>query len=161
MVSDFQKTASFALRLVGISVAASIFGLSGERGIAGESTFEYPAVRQQLPEILFLPISGQLDEAVGWRISYRNGYSGADAPVRVINSRAIVYLNQDGKKATASVTWQIERTTNSACIPVTGHLCPDMIKILSVPPGYIAVPESAVVKEGSAIEIHIVPNVFG
>lgn len=69
--------------------------------------------------------------------------------------------NEDDSPANAVISWEIIRTRNNACVEETGSACPDMLRILSVPEGYMAVPESAWVDEGSGLEILIVPNGIG
>jgi hypothetical protein len=105
------------------------------------------------PEVILIPVSfNSKTEANRWRLVYRNGLHGAHAPTLLTETRIV---------PSGAITWRITRTHNAPCVERTGSACPDMLQILSVPDGYIAVPDRVWVEEGDGVQVLIIPNQIG
>ena len=87
-------------------------------------------------------------ETGGWRLSYRNRRSDPATPDREIEIR---------QRPEGVIVWEIIRTPNNHCHPA----CPDRLRILVIPKGYVAVPEALHVGEGDTAEFLILPAALG
>lgn len=126
---------------------------------AQEAWSPVPTEQANLPEVILLPmkIDGRTMAGGGWSLSYRNGLRGSDFPDHEAESRNVTFRDHNGKEVSTTVSWEIVRTQNNQCADRAKELCPDLIRMLSVPNGFVAVPESAWVNEGSSFRILIVP----
>ena len=109
-----------------------------------------------LPAVVIIPIrqDSQPFTGGGWILVYRNLERPAQTPSVGHHSQS-VYL--PGMLAEGLITWEITHTQNEKCSSSTGGPCPDLIYILSVPDGFVAVPESAQVDERDGLRIFVVP----
>jgi len=133
---------------------------------AGHAQQHQPALAapaHTVPEAIVLPIrfDGTLSRPTGWVLSYRNGLLGAEAPDREVGSRRVAVQGPKGGQADGVVSWEIVRTRNDGCASSTGGPCPDIIRVLAVPDGFMAVPAELSVEEGATRRILIVPAGIG
>lgn len=112
-----------------------------------------------IPEVVLVPIrKGSVrNQTGGWVLIYRNFVRDAEATRLDVRSRRV---GLPGLSHEGVITWEITHTLNAKCIDVEGG-CPDQIRVLSVPEGYMAVPESAQVEEREGLRILIIPIVIG
>jgi hypothetical protein len=111
-----------------------------------------------IPEVLLIAIRpDSTSQNVGWILSYRNALSAPDTPASETGTRVVEVIGPDGQSVTARLVWHITRTRNDACLPLDGHACPDILRVLSVPEGFAAFPERAEVAEGGTVRLYIVP----
>lgn len=115
------------------------------------------------PEVLIAPLqfNGGLGSSDGWIIVYRNTLTGPEAPDLERQSRDVVHADPHSPHHIATVAWEILRTSNKTCNETGAGPCPDRIRILSVPEGYQAMPETAWVDEGAILSIRVVPAPLG
>lgn len=150
--------ACHSLRVVACLLLAAVGGPS----TAQDVSTAFLAPRFVAPEAILIPIgSPQQPTALSWRLAYHNGLRGPDAPDVLVEKRDVLVRGDDGRPATGVISWKIIRTRNDTCLAATGSACPDMLQIMSLPKGYMAVPESVWVEEGDGFQIHIVPNGVG
>lgn len=114
------------------------------------------------PEALLIPVhsEGQAGSRK-WRLSYHNGLTSSDTPDTMIETRVVPLNTDDGRPSFGIISWKIIRTRNDLCVQTTGSSCPDMIQVLTVPEGYLAIPDGASVNEGDTFQILIVANRIG
>ncbi len=103
---------------------------------------DFAPTRSVLPEVMLIRSLQQ----TGWVLSYTNQLSSAGSPDAEVQTREL---------PEGIVSWRISRSRNNGCLPSP---CPDSLQILSVPDGYIAVPQAAEVDEEKNVTILIVPN---
>lgn len=117
-------------------------------------------VPHSLPDVILVPIRSNIDPGTsgGWILTFRNQLSGPGTPDRDIETRIVTVAGADGAPVVAAITWAITRTRNDRCAQQTGKGCPDLLQILSVPEGFVAVPKSAIVEEQAGQRIFIVPQ---
>lgn len=129
-------------------------------GSAGEASSPPRMAYQDLPEAILLPLKheGKLAAGGGWVLSYRNGLTGTDQPEREAQSRYVTHSDRANTPTTSLISWEITRTPNNLCPEAA---CPDMIRIIAVPDGFIAIPESAWIEEGETLRTYIVPAGIG
>lgn len=117
-------------------------------------------VSAQIPQVMLLPFPGR-DGAfgpTGWVLIYRNTLSTHDTSATETGTRTIELAGPAGMPQIATITWQIAHTANNRCA-APGHTgCPDTLRILSVPEGFVAVPRSAIVQEHAVQRVFIVPE---
>lgn len=125
---------------------------------AQEYVSPYPRPHVSLPETILVPIRNERGSQTGggWMLTYRNCYSSPDVPAREVHSRTVTWKAQ-ARTIGGSVSWEIIRTPNNECTDYSGGPCPDTIRILSVPQGFVAVPNIERVNEGENRIIYIVP----
>ena len=116
------------------------------------------AKRHTAPEAILVPMAldGRASGHVGWILSYRNNLRGSDAPNREIQTRQVTTSDQNEGTTLGSISWEITRTQNNVCPDWQQARCPDQIRVLSVPDGFMAVPEQTWIREGSGLRIYIV-----
>lgn len=152
-----RRLRQIAGRLLGLALAVcTLPGLS----VAGEhaAAFGIPAPAH-LPEAILIPIRSQLSPGVpGWILTFRNTRRGPDAPDRETGARDVTATGPDGVPVAATIAWEILRTRNDRCSDHPAKDCPDTLRILSVPDGFIAVPKSAIVEEDGVLRVFIVPQ---
>jgi hypothetical protein len=122
--------------------------------VAGDAAF-VPTGRLTLPETMLLPFAPVAagSAQIGWIVVHQNTATGPHAPrsERVFRS---VNLD-DGTEGHIAI--RVERTRNDACRSDVGGGCPDLLRILSLPPGFMAVPDRMTVEEGATRRILVVP----
>ena len=125
---------------------------------AQEYSSLYLKLLPSLPETILVPIKSEQNSQAGsgWMLTYRNGYSPEEAMDREVQSRDVTWLSNN-QLIDGLISWEIIRTRNSACTDSVGGPCPDTIRVLSVPHGFVVVPSIEEVKEGAARVIFIVP----
>ena len=112
--------------------------------------------RTILPESMLLSIRVEgAASPTGWILSHRNSLSGANIPDHETQSRTVVLDPET--EGTGRIVWTINRTRNNRCPEKFPTSCPDHIRIIMVPNGFIAVPEEAWINEGEVLSIYIVP----
>ena len=116
-----------------------------------------------LPEAILIPmkVDGKPMANGGWILTFRNGFRGPDAADREIQVRRVTYDDHLEEQVTASVSWEIVRTRNNLCTGQATYPCPDRLRVLAVPEGFVAVPESIWVEEGTSTMIRIIPAGIG
>ena len=126
-----------------------------------ETNLSIPAGRltTNIPTATLIPIRNERlsNPHSGWVLVYRNLVSPAQAPNTEVHSRVVVGPDTAHQEA---ITWEITHTENSSC-GGSEEECPDEIRILSVPAGYVAVPNRALVNEREGLRIFIVPLLVG
>lgn len=146
------------LLLVGIALTAI-----PAAGLAQDHLHDFAAPAFELPETILVPIrfEGAIAPQAGWVLTYRNDLRGAKTPDREIEARRVRSPGPDSDSIDGLISWEIVRTRNDSCSSRTNGPCPDTIRVLSVPDGFIAVPEALSVEEGAVLKIHIVPAGIG
>ena len=112
-----------------------------------------------IPAAILIPIRNESlpNSNGGWVLVYRNLVRGAQTPNADIHSRSV---DVPGSMKEAVITWEITHTVNNKCTDAVEG-CPDQIRVLSVPEGYVAVPQSAQVNEREGLRVLIIPIVVG
>ena len=110
-----------------------------------------------IPETLLIPIRsrGAENASTGWMLVYRNFETSAKAPKMRTYDRTV---SLPGRGRSGKIVWEIINTVNASCTSYSGGPCPDIIRVVIVPEGYIALPQSAVVDERESIRIMVVPS---
>ena len=143
-------------RLTFLEVALAAF-LATAASAAAQTDIVPPGIfRTAPPESMLLRI--RVDGAAGpagWILSHRNRLSGAETPDHEIRSRTVERASETADPG--RIAWEITRTRNDRCPARRDTPCPDFIRILRVPDGFIAVPQEAWVGEGEMLRIYIVP----
>lgn len=143
-------------------VTLSILITMGTPSFAQDELKLYLEPRFIPPEAVLIPIqSDGHSESRRWRLSYHNRLTGSETPDSLIETRVVLLNNDNGRPSFGIVSWKIVRTRNDQCVQATGSSCPDMIHVLTVPEGYLAIPDDAWVDEGDTLQILIVPNRIG
>ena len=152
-----NSTTSLA-RLLGISVVVTF---AANLCFADNGWWSVPTPKRSLPESMLIPLSydGTAIPTGGWVLIYRNGLQGPDVADREIQIRHVA--SSEGSQPTGVISWEIWRTRNDQCPNHGTGLCPDRLRILSVPDGYIALPGTIWVEEGKSIRVLFVPDVIG
>ena len=91
----------------------------------------------------------------GWILTHRNRLTGAETPDEEVESRTVEHPFNNG--ARSLIAWTITRTKNDRCPERQKAPCPDFVRIVAVPDGFLAVPQEAWVGEGDVLFIYIVP----
>lgn len=142
--------------------SVAIVFLAGEMQ-AQESPLGVIAPSVELPETILVPMrsDGRILPYGGWELVFRNMRRGLNAPIEQIESTSVSYKDSNGDDVVDHIVWEILRTANSPCEAKGGNPCPDTITVISIPEGFLAVPESARVNEGSFAKILIFRDVTG
>lgn len=113
-----------------------------------------------VPDSVIIPTGNNEDQASnsGWVLVYRNLVTSTATPNSDVRSKPVKLPNS---KTLGVITWEIIHTENRNCLREVYYGCPDQIEILSVPEGYMAVPERAEVAEREGLKIYIVPILIG
>lgn len=132
--------------------------LTATAGVA-QSKSTPPIKRHTVPEVLLVPIAldGVPAGHGGWILSYRNTLTGLESPEREIQTRQVPLSNHREGANLRSIAWEITRTRNNDCVDWRQTRCQDQIRVLSVPDGFMAVPNQAWIREGAGLRIYIVP----
>ena len=145
----------------GLAAAALVAGLIAAAPAIAEDWQPVinPGPAATLPEAILVPIlwDGSPVPNGGWILTYRNALTGSEVALRDVESREVSVRDLAGDTLRARISWEITRTPNSSCAAADLGPCPDQIRVLSVPDGFLAVPDAAVVDEGAALRIYIVP----
>ena len=149
--------------LVRLMVLSFIGALAANQGFAGDGWWPVPTKQRSLPESILVPLSysGEKMPNGGWILSYRNGLQGPEAPDREVQIREVTFGDGGQNSITSEISWEILRTRNDACADDEGATCPDRLRVLTIPEGFMAVPASVWVDEGRAVRIFIVPVGIG
>ena len=147
-------------RLMALSLIGS---LTASQSFAGDGWWPVPIKQRSLPESILIPLShnGQKMPNGGWILSYRNGLQGPEAPDREVQIREVTFGDGALASISSEISWEILRIRNDECVEDGEDPCPDRIRVLSVPEGFMAVPEDIWIGEGRSIRIFIVPEGIG
>lgn len=117
-----------------------------------------PKARLDLPETMILPFSpdGARGELVGWTILHKNTETGP-GHAQIEHLRRIV--RHRGRDLVIVV--EIERTRNDGCEGSGERGCPDRLRVLSLPVGFMAVPSGGEIPEGAVLRVLVVPALTG
>ena len=124
---------------------------------AAQTDFVPPGIQRTAPHesmLLRIRVDGAASPA-GWIISHRNGLSGPDTPDHETQSQTVELASETADSGL--IVWTITRTRNDRCEAHQDAPCPDLIRIVRVPDGFMAVPQEAWAGEGEVLEIYIVP----
>lgn len=152
------------------SLAAVLIGLiclllldSSNRLLAQEFGVPASFERSAFPEAILVPkrLDGQILINGGWSLIFRNAKRGPKAPDHEVQSRMVAVKGAGNNTAFQLISWEITRTQNNRCPSHDRLPCPDEIRVLALPEGFMAVPRRAWVEEGQTLHIHIVPDGIG
>lgn len=147
-----------AFRLLIASVCAAFLAILPGQSHAQDNLPSFPNRAQALPETILVPIKRPgKHRPAGWALAYYNGFSGPDVPDREVLSRNVMTTNRAGMPASGVISWEIVRTPNNRC----AESCPDIIRVLAVPDGFMAFPTGSSVEEGAGLRIIIAPAGVG
>jgi hypothetical protein len=159
-----RRTSDLSRRFGEILFIASILIVAiPAKPFGQELPSQFAGPRFAPPETMLVPMnsSAQSTSPSGWQLLYKNGLHGPEDPVLVTETRTVTLGVTNGRTTTGLISWQIFRTRNDTCAGATTRQCPDRFQVLSVPEGFIALPESAWVEEGEGLRVFIVPAGFG
>ena len=119
--------------------------------------------REVLTEVILAPMRVNNGPAAvrGWILIYRNTLTGPEVPNVDFQVRNVFQPGIRGPHNSATISWEILRTPNDTCTQAGAGPCPDRIRVLSVPEGFQAIPESAWIDEGAIMSIRVVPTLLG
>lgn len=145
------------------SLTAIVLAVAANTSAADDAWSPIPAKPAALPEAMLLPmtVEGRTIGGGGWILTYRNDLRGSEIPDREVESRTVTFHSQTGKQVSATVSWEITRTQNNQCADRRKAMCPDILRVLIVPDGFIAVPQSVVANEQTSVRVLIVPAGIG
>ena len=146
-----------------LSMAAIALTTATNASSADDAYAPVSAIRTVSPETILVPlkVNGSLGADGGWILTYSNALSDTDVPDREVQSRRVTFVDHTGSGVSSLISWEITRTQNNKCATHALKLCPDMLRVLKLPDGFLAVPESVWVDEGSSVRVKIVPAVIG
>lgn len=130
---------------------------------ADEALLDLTVRYRNLPEAILIPMkhNDQFLVGGGWVLSYVNKPTSPDVPEQELQSRRVTYSDSSNSQISASISWEIRRTRNNLCEGRGQTGCADMIRVLTVPDGFIAIPTEAWIGEGTALRLYIVPAELG
>ncbi len=143
-----------------IICTAIAFGLTSQ-SLQAEEPYDTPV--PFIPETFVAPIknSGGSAKSLGWVLIYRNQLTMPKSSIRDVQSQTVRVGGVSGNPIEGTISWRIQHSENSSCNDLEGGPCPDSIQVLSVPEGFIAVPDSALVSESEKLLIYIVRAEIG
>lgn len=130
---------------------------------AQQAPIPYDQQQDVFPEVILAPmqVNGIAEIGAGWILIYRNTLAGPSAPEIEVQTRNVPLAERGKRQESASISWEIVRTRNDICTEAGAGPCPDRIRVMSVPEGFLAIPEQAWVDEGTIMSIRIVPALLG
>ena len=160
--SKASKPSHFgAVLVLAIGLLLSSLNVSSAQEVP-ETNLSIPAGRltTNIPESIIIPIQNARTQkgSDGWVLVYRNLVRSAQTPNTDLRFQSV---KVPGTLRDGVIKWEILHTENEECLETVEVGCPDLIRILSVPEGYIAIPESAQVNERDGLRIFIVPLLIG